>query len=473
MSEHFIDGADVASLSGRAFPVHSPLTGAVVGRAARGDAEDVDAAVRSARAAWAGWWAMPPAARELAFLRAADLVESRRAELVDLVIDESGSTITKAEGEVTYSASLLRTAAGEVRRLYGDTFPADQNQRMSLVVREPMGVVAALSPFNAPLVLLVKMVAFPLAAGNAVVAKPSEETPLVALALGRILFEAGFPAGVFNVVTGMGTEAGVALVEHPGVDAITFTGSTRVGLEIAQTAAKRLARVHLELGGKNPVIVLADADLDDAVEKVVMGGFLHAGQICMASARIIVEQPIARAFVEKLTARAQRIFLGGLRDPRTLYGPLINARALQKVHAQVTEAIEAGVEVLTGGSVIEGLLYAPTILFEPHRDSAVWTEETFGPVISVVAVADVDEAVALANDTCFGLSAGILTNDIKRGLGAARRIRAGSVHVGSHSFHSDAMAPIGGFGLSSLGRSGGKYSVEHFTETKWISVTLD
>ena len=473
MTEHFIDGAGVPPLSGRLFPVHSPLTGAVVGRVPRGDAEDIDSAVVAARAAFPSWWALPPATRELAFLRAADLIEAQRPELVGLIIDESGSTITKAQGEVSYSASLMRTAAGEVRRLYGDTFPADENGRMSIVIREPMGVVAALSPFNAPLVLLVKMVAFPLAAGNAVVAKPSEETPLVALALGRILFEAGIPAGVFNVVTGMGPEAGVALVAHEDVDAITFTGSTEVGLEIAQNAAKRLARVHLELGGKNPVIVLADADLEEAAEKVVQGAFLHAGQICMASARIIVERPVARAFAEALTARTQRVFLGDLRDPRTMYGPLINARALQKVDAQVQEAVEAGVEVMTGGKVIEGLLYAPTVLFEPHRDSTVWNEETFGPVVSVVAVDDLDEAVAVANDSCFGLSAGILTNDLKRGLSAARRIRAGSVHVGSHSFHSDAMAPIGGFGLSSLGRSGGKYSVEHFTEAKWISVTLD
>ena len=226
------------------------------------------------------WWAMAPAERELCFLRAAELIEGRRGDLVGLIIDESGSTVGKAEGEVAYSASLLRTAAGEVRRLYGDTFPADQPGRISMVTREPMGVVAALSPFNAPLVLLVKMVAFPLAAGNAVVAKPSEETPLVALALAQVLFDAGFPAGVFNVVAGMGPEAGRALVGHQGVDAITFTGSTPVGLEIAQAAGRRLARVHLELGGKNPCFVCKGADVEAAAYKLVDNKFQNNGQFC-------------------------------------------------------------------------------------------------------------------------------------------------------------------------------------------------
>ena len=473
MTKLFVGGALRAPASGAYFPVYAPADGALVGEAPRGGAQDVDCAVMAAREALPNWSGLTPAARELCFLKAADLIESRSDALTELVIDESGSTLKKARGEVAYSASILRTAAGEVRRLYGDTFPADQNHRLSMVVREPMGVVAALSPFNAPLVLLVKMVAFPLAAGNAVVAKPSEETPLVALLLAQILHEAGFPAGVFNVVTGLGLEAGVALVGHSSVDAITFTGSTGVGLEIAQKAASRLARVHLELGGKNPVIVLDDADLDDAAAKVCQGAFAHGRQICMSSARIIVERSVARPFAEALARKAKQLKLGDLRDPETAYGPLINDRAVAKVDGQVREAVEAGAELLTGGKVHEGLTYEPTVLFEPQRKSKVWTEETFGPVASVVAVDGLDEAIELANDSCFGLSAGVLTNDIKRGLGAARRIRAGSVHVGSHSFHSDALAPIGGFGLSSLGRSGGKYSVEHFTELKWISVSLD
>ena len=473
MSGLFIGGASRAPLSDAFFPVHAPADGTLIGQAPRGDSKDIDRAVMAAREAYLQWSGLTPTERELCFLKAADLIEARSEDLVDLVIDESGSTITKARGEVAYSASILRTAAGEVRRLYGDTFPADQNNRLSLVVREPMGVVGALSPFNAALVLLVKMVSFPLAAGNTVVAKPSEETPLVALALAEILHEAGFPAGAFNVVTGLGPEAGVALVSHPSVDAITFTGSTSVGLEIAQNVAKRLARVHLELGGKNPVIVLADADLEDAATRVCQGAFAHGGQICMASARIIVEGSVARPFAELLAKKAEALKLGDLRDPETAYGPLINERSVARVDAQVQQAVDAGVELLTGGRVHEGLTYAPTVLFEPKRDLAVWTEETFGPVVSVVAVDDLDEAIDLANDSCFGLSAGILTRDIKKGLTAARKIRAGSVHVGSHSFHSDALAPIGGFGLSSLGRSGGKYSVEHFTELKWISVTLD
>ncbi len=340
------------------------------------------------------------------------------------------------------------------------------------MLREPLGVVAAISPFNAPLVLLVKMVAFALAAGNTVIAKPSEETPLIAVELAKILHEAGFPPGVFNVLTGFGTECGAALVQHPGINGIAFTGSTAAGIRIVQQAAPHMHRMQMELGGKNPLLVLSDADPEEAAEIAAAGAFFHGGQICMSGARIIAEQPIARTLAEALARKANALHLGDLRDKRTAYGPLINRRALEKVHAHVDAALASGAELLAGGSVHSGLVYRPTVLWEPPRHSVVWCEETFGPVASVVAVADLEEAIALANDSNMGLSAGVLTNDLKRGMNAARRIRCGSVHVGMHSFQSDAMAPIGGYGLSGFGRSGGKYSVEHFTELKWISLEL-
>ncbi|NWF70651.1 MAG: aldehyde dehydrogenase family protein [Chloroflexi bacterium] len=468
----WIDGAEHPAQAGATFAVHAPMDGTLLGYAARAQAADADSAVLSSRRAFPVWAALPPAERERILLRAADKVEQASAALLDLVIDESGSTISKARYEVTYTANLLRAAAGEVRRLYGDTLPSEKPHRLSLVIREPLGVVLAISPFNAPLVLLAKMVVFPLAAGNAVIAKPSEETPLIALAFAQILHEAGLPPGVLNVVTGYGGECGLALVQHPDVDGIAFTGSTATGAKIAQIAAPALKRLQLELGGKNPLLVLDDADPVQAAEVAAVGAFYHGGQICMSSSRIIVEKGIARPFAEALVRKARALVLGDLRDERTAYGPLITPQALEKVQRHVQGAIAAGAQLLAGGDVYNGLVYQPTVLYAPPLDTPAWREETFGPVAYVVPVDDLEAAIAAANDSAMGLSAGVLTNDMQRGMNAARRIRCGAVHVGTHSFQSDALAPIGGFGLSGIGRSGGRYSIEHFTELKWISLEL-
>jgi len=454
------------------FEVLNPSTGACIGTAAYNDAADVDAAVDSARRGFERWSALKPSEREHTLIKAADALMARADELINLIIDESGSTLSKARMEVTYSASMLRAAAGESRRLYGETIPHDRPSRLSLVIREPLGVVASISPFNAPLALLVKMCAFPLAAGNAVVSKPSEETPLIALEFAKILAEAGLPAGVFNVVTGYGHDVGASLVAHPGVRGIAFTGSTATGIKIGQLAMPTMKRLQLELGGKNALLVLRDFDPAQAASIAAQGAFYHAGQICMSSARIIVERANADAFITALVTEVEALFLGDLRDEQTAYGPLINARALEKVERHVHGALESGAKLLSGGRVIRGLTYAPTVILEPTRDSAVWTEETFGPVASIALVEDADEAVRLANATDYGLSAGILTRDIQIGLKAARAIRAGGVHVGMHSYQSEAMAPVGGYGLSGIGRSGGQYSTDHFTERKWISIEL-
>ncbi|HUN21985.1 MAG TPA: aldehyde dehydrogenase family protein [Anaerolineales bacterium] len=469
---HFLAGQPTPPTNGRFFEVYSPDTGKLLGYAARGDASDADLAVRSARRAFAQWSALPPGERERVMLTAADLIEANAHCFQDLIIDESGSTIRKARFEISYSASLLRAAAGEARRLYGETFPNDKPQRISMVLREPLGVVVAISPFNAPLVLLVKMICFALAAGNAVIAKPSEETPLVALELARILALAGFPAGTFQVVNGFGAEVGAALVNHPHINGIAFTGSTASGVRIAQQAVTHMHRMQMELGGKNPLLVLKDIDPVQAANVAAVGAFFHGGQICMSSARIIAEREVARPFAEALAQKATRLYLGDLRDEQTAYGPLINQRAIEKVQAHVDDALQGGAELLCGGKLHHGNVYAPTVLWEPSRRSAAWCSETFGPVVSVVAVDDLDAAIALANESEYGLSAGILTNDLQRGLSAARRIRCGAVHVGTHSYQSDTMAPVGGFGMSGFGRSGGKYSVEHFTELKWVSIEL-
>lgn len=467
-----IGGQECPAEAGESFEVYAPADGALVGIAARARDVDVRKAVEAAQSAQAAWAGMPPAQREKLMLNIADLIEAQAATLMQVLIDESGSALRKAEYEATYSASLFRAAAGEVRRLYGDTMPNDKPQRLSMVIREPLGVVAAISPFNAPLVLLVKMVCFPLAAGNTVIAKPSEETPLTAVLLGRIMNEAGLPPGTFNVITGYGAEAGKPLTEHPGVDGIAFTGSTATGVRLGQRALESMKSIQLELGGKNPLLVLDDMDPAKAADLAAVGAFYHGGQICMSSSRIIVEEGIAEPFAAALARKAESLYLGDLRDERTAYGPLINERAVGKVQAHIDAALAAGATLLCGGRIHDGLRYAPTVLLAPPADNPAWREETFGPVAYVVTARDFEHAIELANDSEMGLSAGVLTNDFRRGMTAARRIRAGSVHVGTHSFQSDAMAPIGGYGMSGIGRSGGKYSIEHFTRLKWISMEL-
>ena len=476
LPEHglLLAGQRQPAVSGDSFAVLSPATEGPIARVARAGAADVDLAVTAARQGYLQWSSLAPREREAALLRAADLVEQEgEARFLDTLIDESGSAIGKARFEIGYTVDLLRTAAGEARRLYGDTFPNDNPGRVSMVFREPMGVVAVISPYNAPLSLLTKMAAFPLAAGNSVVIKPSEETPLIALAFGELLLEAGLPAAAVNVVTGFGGECGEPLTAHPDIDCIALTGSTATGTAVGAQSMKRMRRCQLELGGKSALLVLRDADPVKAAAIAAQGIFTHGGQICMANSRIVVERPVFEEFAVALKAAAESIHLGDLRDPDTLYGPLINRAAVDKVMAQVREAIDTGAEVLTGAEIDHGLVIRPTVLVEPDRQGALWREESFGPVASLVAVDGLEEAIEVANDSEYGLSAAVITDNVRWGFRAARGIRAGSVHVGMHAFQSNALAPIGGYAMSGIGRSGGKYSTEEFTELKWVSVSLE
>lgn len=459
--------------SGKSMDVFSPASEQPIASVARGDDTDIQLAVASARKGFQQWNSLAPKDREEVLLRAADLVKSEGEQrFLDILIDESGSAITKARNEILYTVDLLRTAAGEVRRLYGDTFPNDNPERISMVFREPLGIVGVISPYNAPLALLTKMAAFPLAAGNAVVIKPSEETPLTALAFGQLLVDAGLPPDAMNVVTGFGTECGAALVSHKDIDAIALTGSTRTGKIIGAEAMQRMRPVQLELGGKSALIVLKDADPAKSAAIAAQGIFTHAGQICMANSRIIVDREIADEFLSRLKQEAEQLKIGDLRDPDTLYGPLINRQAVEKVLNHINQAVDAGASLLTGGEIAQGLVIKPTILLNPPKEQSVWCEESFGPVASVVLVGGLDEAISVANDSAYGLSAAVLTHNVQWSFKAAREIKAGSVHIGMHSFQSNALAPIGGLGDSGIGRSGGRYSTEEFTELKWVSIEL-
>jgi acyl-CoA reductase-like NAD-dependent aldehyde dehydrogenase len=449
-----IGGCEQAAASGEVFDVLAPATETVLAQVARAGAADAEAAVSAARKGFTAWSSLAPREREACLLKAADIIAAEgEARFLDSLIDESGSVIGKARGEIAYSVDLLRTAAGEVRRLYGDTFPNDNPDRLSMVFREPMGVVAVISPYNAPLSLLTKMAAFPLAAGNSMIIKPSEETPLTALAFGRVLLDAGVPPEAISVLTGYGVECGAPLVEHPDVDCIALTGSTTTGVAIGAQSMQHMRRCQLELGGKSALLVLRDADPVAAAKIAAAGIFTHAGQICMANSRIVVERPVYEDFLKALKAEAESIFLGDLRDESTRYGPLINRAALEKVQAHIADALAAGARLLAGGEVERGLVLRPTVLVEPDRNGSAWRDESFGPLTSVVPAENLDDAIAIANDSEFGLSAAVLTHNAQWGFRAAREIRAGSVHIGMHSFQSNALAPIGGFGMSGIGRS--------------------
>ncbi len=468
-----IAGQECTASSGENFAVYNPATGAELAKVGRANGQDVDKAVAAARKGFTQWSDLLPKQREGVLLTAAEILAAEGEQrYLQLLMQESGSVISKAKFEISYGVDLLRTAAGEVRRLYGDTFPNENPERLSMVWREPLGVVAVVSPYNAPLALLIKMAAFPLAAGNSVVIKPSEETPLIALAFGQLMVEAGLPADAISVLPGFGAEVGAPLVNHSDIDGIALTGSTNTGKAIGASAMQNMVRAQLELGGKSALLVLEDVDPAKAAKIAVAGMFNHGGQICMANSRIVVQRKIYDEFCAAMKQECEALKIGDINDPDSVYGPLINKTALEKIQQHQQDALDRGASLLTGGAVHSGLTYQPTVMLEPPKDSTVWSEESFGPITSIVAVDSLEEAIDVANDSRFGLSAGVLTHNIQWGFKAAKGIKSGAVHIGMHAFQSNAMAPVGGVGDSGIGRSGGKFSTEEFTELKWVSVEL-
>ncbi|MGZ4385989.1 MAG: aldehyde dehydrogenase family protein [Gaiellaceae bacterium] len=469
----YIGGEWVQAASGKSFEDLDPYNGEVVARVPAGGREDARKAVEAAAAAFPAWSQTPPGERQRIFLRAADVLESRLEEVVELLARETGASFGFGMFQMGFVPGLFRQAAGAAYAPIGQLIPSDVPGNFAMGIRRPAGVVGALAPWNAALILSARSIAAPLVFGNTVVLKPSEESPYVGgLLWGEIFAEAGLPAGVLNIVTHAPGEAGPIgdeLVENPAVRRLNFTGSTTTGRKLAEAAGRHLKRVVLELGGYNPLIVLADADLDYAIDACAFGAFLHQGQICMSTRRIIVEKPIADEFVSRLAEKTAGLKVGDPHEHDTIIGPLVNERALEMVSQRVEDALSQGARLLAGGEKV-GRCYKATLVTDVPADSDLARIETFGPVAMVEVVNSPEEAVQRANDTSYGLSAGLITRDADRGVALAREIQAGIVHVNDQTVADEPQMPFGGVKDSGWGRFGGTFAMDEFTELQWVTV---
>jgi acyl-CoA reductase-like NAD-dependent aldehyde dehydrogenase len=472
----FIDGQWSNAATGASFADHSPWTGEVLARVAAGDAEDARRAIDAASKSATDWETIAPAERQAVLLRTADELVSRASEIVELLADETGCGRHFAEVQIEFSTSLLRQAANLAYAPSGLELPSDLSGTRAYAVRRPVGVVGAIATWNASLVLSGRAIIGPMAVGNTVVLKPSEESPLTGGTLWAELFAAaGLPAGVLNVVTHAPGEAGTIadeLLTNPAVRRITFTGSTVVGRRLAEAAGRQLKRMVLQLSGQNALIVLADADLDYAVNAAIYGSFVHQGQICMCARRILVEAEIADAFTERFVQQAAALKVGDPHDPATVIGPLINQWALSLVTRRVHEAVESGARVLVGGAA-EPPCYPATVLTDVAPDAEIAFEETFGPVAILEVADDAADAVRRANASRYGLTAGIFTGDPYRGMELARRLESGIVHVNDQPVNDQPQMPFGGVKHSGYGRFGVGFTAEEFTELQWVTARAD
>ena len=472
-----IDGAEVAAESGQWLESLDPASGEPWARfPAAGEAE-VDAAVASAeRAMTSGPWARMTATERGKRLRAlADLLAARADTLAAIETRDTGKLLRETRPQIRYVADYLLYFAGAADKLEGATLPIDKSDMLVMTLREPIGVVAAIVPWNSQLMLAVLKLGPALAAGNAVVLKASEQAPAPLFELGRLCLEAGIPPGVVNVISGLGEPCGRALTTHPKVARIAFTGGPATARQVVRNSAENLALTTLELGGKSPIVVFDDADLDTAANAIVAGNFGASGQSCVAGTRVLLQKGVREAVLERVVARARTIRVGDPHDLSSEMGPLATRAQLERVERAVAAAQTEGARLLTGGAPppgAKGWYYQPTVLDCPHQQITTVREELFGPVLSALAFETEDEAVALANETPYGLASGVFTRDLGRALRVMKRIRAGIVWINTYRAVSP-MAPFGGFGQSGLGREAGHESLLDYTRTKtvWINTS--
>jgi acyl-CoA reductase-like NAD-dependent aldehyde dehydrogenase len=467
-----LENKDVQAVDGVTFDRLNPVTGDIATRAAAAQIADATRAADAAAAAFPSWSATGPSQRRMILLKAADVLASKAPQFIELMAAETGATAGWAGFNVHLAAGMLREAGAMTTQISGEVIPSDKPGCIAMAIRQPAGVVLSIAPWNAPVILGVRALALPLACGNTVILKASEICPGTHRLIAECLREAGLPPGVLNVITNAPEDAPAlieALISHPAVRRINFTGSTRVGHIIALIAAKYLKPVLLELGGKAPLIVLDDADIDAAVAAAAFGAFMNQGQICMSTERIVVDQKIADTFVAKFATKAETLVAGDPRKGDTPLGSLIGTDAADRIQGLIKDAVGKGASVVAGGKVI-GTLMSATVVDHVTSSMRIYGEETFGPIVTIVRVNGVDEAVRIANDTEYGLSAAVFGRDIARAFNLAKRIESGICHVNGPTVHDEAQMPFGGVKASGYGRFGGKAGIAEFTELRWITI---
>ncbi|WP_245408831.1 aldehyde dehydrogenase family protein [Rhizobium wuzhouense] len=475
---HLIDGTWQGSADGATFDRISPSHGIVVSRSARGGVAETEAAITAARRAFdLGTWSRATGKeRSTLLLKVADLIEANVERMALLETLESGKPISQARGEVAGAADLWRYAAALARTLHGDSHNSLGEDMLAVVLKEPIGVVSVITPWNFPFWILSQKLPFALAAGCTCVIKPSEMTPSTTVMLGELLIEAGLPSGVVNIVLGFGQPVGALMAEHPHVDMVSFTGSTAVGKAISAAASKTLKKVALELGGKNPQVVFPDADLDAAADAITFGVYFNAGECCNSGSRIIVHEDIAEALVEKVVALSRKVAFGDPLNPETQVGAIISEAHQQKIAAYVRDAMASGAKLALGGEAVRhpglpGEFFGPTVVTHVTADMPIAREEVFGPVLSVLTFRTLEEAISLVNDASYGLSAGVWSENMHTCLAFARRAEAGTVWTNTWMDGFPEVA-FGGFKQSGQGRENGRYGLDEFLEIKSVVMRI-
>jgi alpha-ketoglutaric semialdehyde dehydrogenase len=475
---NYINGEWISSVSDKFIPIHNPANGQVQGEVIQSTKDDVDIAVKAAKIAQKSWRLVPAPQRAEYLYKVAHLLKERKEKLAQILTSEMGKVIAEARGEVQEAIDMAYYMAGEGRRLFGDTVPSELSNKFAFSIRVPVGIAGLITPWNFPIAIASWKSLPALVTGNAVVWKPATETPMVAHEFVRVYEDAGLPKGLINLVNGSGSEIGKAMVEHPDIDIISFTGSNEVGREIYGRAGALLKRTSLEMGGKNAVTVLDDSNLDLAVDGILWGAFGTSGQRCTATSRIIVHESVKAELENKLLDRIGELKLGNGLNETVKVGPVINRKSLEKIHEYVQIGKEEGAKLLTGGNYVtengldQGNFYAPTIFTDVTPDMRIAREEIFGPVASIIPVKSLEEAIEVNNNVEFGLSSAIFTNDVNSAFQAIRDLDTGIVYINAGTTGAEIHLPFGGTkGTGNGHRDSGVAALDVYTE--WKSVYVD
>jgi acyl-CoA reductase-like NAD-dependent aldehyde dehydrogenase len=475
----FINNTWRPAASGKTMDVINPATEEVCATVASGGAEDLNAAVEAARAALDGPWGQMSARERGRLVRKiGERLMERADEIARLETLHNGKPILESRHiEIPLAAECFEYFGGWSDKVMGETIPVKGNY-LNYTLREPLGVCAAIVPWNFPLLIAVWKIAPALACGNTMIVKPASQTPLTALALGEIAIEVGLPPGVLNVLSGPGAKLGQAIVEHPGIDKIAFTGDTNTGKGIMRGSADTLKKITLELGGKSPNIVLADADMEAAIRGAAIGIFYGKGEVCAAGSRLLVDKSIKNEFIDKLAARTKKMVAGDPMDPKTRYGALSSKKQMETVLRYIDSAKKEGATLVAGGERVDigtgkGYFVQPTVFADVQPEMTISREEIFGPVLAAIEFADLDEAIARANDTPYGLAAGVWTKDVKKAHYVARKLQAGTVWINTYNVY-DTATPFGGYKQSGFGREMSAHALEHYTQVKsvWVDLSM-